>query len=169
MRTRLSLPAIPAGFLTLLLVSVPVWGDRLSQQLEAVPACLITAETSLSLQVEIAETARQKRIGVMGRTSLPASHGMLFRYTRERQPDDGFWMYQTLIPLDIAWLDRNGVIVAMNTMEPCQQQDSRNCPVYLPGQPHLEVLEMNAGYFQNHHVSVGDTFRLNPSHPNKCE
>lgn len=161
------LPALVGALLAA--VSVTVQGaDTPAQQLEPQPACLYTADEALSLTLEVATTNRQKQIGLMGRTSLPPNHGMLFVYERERRPDAGFWMYQTLLPLDIAWLDEQNVILAMATMPPCESRHSRDCPIYSPGVAHFHVLEMEAGFFESHHVRAGDRLELSPTHQTPC-
>lgn len=139
------------------------------QALPVVPACLLTEYETLPLNLELADTPEQRRIGLMGRTEMPADHGMLFRYNNQRSANDGFWMYQTLIPLDIAWLDDDSTIVAMDTMVPCLETRPARCPVYKPGAPHYQVLEVNAGYFTDNSVNVGDKLALVTSDQNPCQ
>ncbi|MFW6079183.1 MAG: DUF192 domain-containing protein [Gemmatimonadota bacterium] len=115
-----------------------------------------TAADTFPLTVEVAETDEQRGYGLMERTSLPESHGMIFRYDSPRPPDAGFYMYRTRIPLDIAFLDGDGRIVAIEGMEPCESPYPSACPRYAPGEPYTAALEVNAGYFESRGIGIGD-------------
>ena len=138
------------------------------QFLEAYDACLVTESGTIPVELEQASDALQHRFGLMERTSLPDNGGMLFIYQQDRGPRAGFWMYNTLIPLDIAWLDKDGVIVAMDTMEPCETESASQCPGWIPGVRHRNVLEMNAGFFQEHRVEIGDKLVANLNDNTAC-
>ncbi|GGC71551.1 DUF192 domain-containing protein [Marinobacter halophilus] len=120
-------------------------------------ACFVTAnDDNYSVVLEVASEDRERQRGLMGRTELGDDTGMLFTYRGERSARHGFWMFQTLIPLDIAYLDDNGVIVSIRTMAPCPSPRGRDCPNYPSGQPFWNAVEMNAGYFEAQGISVGD-------------
>jgi len=108
------------------------------------------------LDVEVAETASQRQRGLMGREHLPETRGMLFRFEREQPAGNAFWMYRTLIPLDIAYIDGEGRIVAINTMPPCESSAPQECPSYPAGAAYHAALEVNAGYFAERGIQVGD-------------
>jgi uncharacterized protein len=112
------------------------------------------------LRVEIAETDRQMRVGMQGRESLPDDRGMLFLFDEEQPADSGFWMFRTLIPLSIAFLDADGVVVALRDMEPCPRRFSLLCPRYLAGVPYTAALEVGQGVFARLGVQVGDRVTL---------
>lgn len=99
------------------------------------------------LLVEIAETENQQIRGLSGRDSLDPDSGMLFLFDGERSGQDGFWMYRTRIPLDIAFLDGDGVILGILTMAPCRELRSEDCPTYAPDVPYHSALEANGGWF----------------------
>lgn len=121
---------------------------------------LVSATDSVELRVELAEDGDQRAMGLMERTALAADAGMLFTYAEPQAADAGFWMYRTRIPLDIAFLDPAGRIVAIRAMEPCASPQPRWCPTYAPGVPYRAALEVNRGFFQRHGVAVGDRVRL---------
>lgn len=155
-----------------LMIGLPLVGMLFSGCLAALPgndslavekACLISGKKALPITIEIASNSRERSRGLMERESLPADAGMLFVYSKERDAKHGFWMYRTLIPLDIAYLDRNGIIRAIRQMQPCPAELGRNCPSYPAGVPFYLALEMNHGYFENRAFSVGDRFSLDPS------
>jgi uncharacterized protein len=110
------------------------------------------------LQVEIADTSAERQKGLMNRRSLPAKSGMVFRYAQATS--GGFWMKNTLIPLDIAFYDRRGRIVRILTMAPCRRDP---CRIYAPGVAYRSALEVNAGSFRRWNVRVGDTIAVRKS------
>ncbi len=117
---------------------------------------IVTDADTISLTVELAETDVQRGYGLMERPELPADAGMLFLYPEPQDATRGFWMYRTLIPLDVAFLDVDGRIVNIQTMQPCPSPNPRVCRIYSPGVPFRGGLEMNAGWFAAHDVEVGD-------------
>jgi hypothetical protein len=89
----------------------------------------------------------------MYRKELPEFHGMLFLFPREEMLS--FWMKNTLIPLDIIFINAAYEIVhiAQNTT-PFSEQ------LLTSGHPARFVLEVNGGFCQRHGVQVGDTVEL---------
>ncbi len=123
-------------------------------------ACFVAGSGSVPVVLEVASTPEQRQVGLMGRTELPANHGMLFEYGEEREPGNGFWMYRTLIPLDIAFLDREGTIRNIRAMVPCSASQGTNCPIYPAGVHYWSAVEMNAGFFLANGIDVGDRLVL---------
>lgn len=115
-----------------------------------------------TITVELARSAAERELGLMDRAALGAEQGMLFLYAAPRGGDAGFWMYRTHIPLDIAFIDPRGRIVALRTMTPCRSSDPGRCPVYYPNVVYQWALEVNAGYFSRHGVNLGDRVELLP-------
>lgn len=130
--------------------------------LPVVRACFISADSSVPVTLEVASAAEQRRTGLMGRTGLADSAGMLFQYREARGAEHGFWMYNTLIPLDIAYLDQSGTIVSIRTMAPCPPADGSRCPAYPAGVPFISAVEMNAGFFEQHGLDTGDRLEVDP-------
>ncbi|MFQ5746768.1 MAG: DUF192 domain-containing protein [Gemmatimonadota bacterium] len=98
--------------------------------------------------VEIADTDALRQLGLMNRDSLETDAGMLFIYPEERILS--FWMRNTRIPLDIAFIDRTGRIVNIEPME--AQTDT----THESRGPAMYALEMALGWFAAHGVGPGD-------------
>lgn len=113
------------------------------------------------LRVEVAHSAWQKERGLMHRSRMPENSGMLFVYD-EDQENSSFWMYNTLIPLSIAYIDAQGVIRNIVEMEPCPSADRGRCPFYPAGVTFRYALEVNRGYFAERGIGPGDTIRYQP-------
>lgn len=92
----------------------------------------------------------------MERPGIGEYHGMLFVYPETVEPTGSFWMYRTLIPLDIAFLDRDGVIEAILAMDPCTSPNSDLCRRYSPGVSYRGALEMRQGFFDRDGIEPGD-------------
>jgi uncharacterized membrane protein (UPF0127 family) len=106
----------------------------------------------LHVAVRIAATDDARRHGLMEVPEVPDGAGMWFSYEEDRT--GGFWMRDTLVDLDIAWVDAAGRIVSTTTMEVC---DVPACPSYEPDAAYRTALEVPAGWFGAHGVEVGDT------------
>ncbi|WP_228152740.1 DUF192 domain-containing protein [Marinobacter guineae] len=128
--------------------------------LPVIDACFVSEAGSIPIKLEVASTAEQRSKGLMGRTSMAPDAGMLFKYRKPRDADHGFWMYKTLIPLDIAYLNGEGVIGSIRHMVPCASASGAGCPSYPAGVPFINAVEMNAGFFREHRIQTGDHLYL---------
>ena len=129
-----------------------------STTLERATARIATrAGADVVLQVEVVRTRAERRKGLMYRRSLQAKSGMVFVYPQPVR--GGFWMKNTLIPLDIAFYDAAGKILRILTMTPCRTDP---CRIYEPGVAYRAALEVSAGSFRRWQVKAGDriTIRL---------
>jgi uncharacterized membrane protein (UPF0127 family) len=111
-----------------------------------------TARTSF---LAVADTEAERERGLMERTSLARDGGEVFVFGGT--VDATFWMKDTLIPLSIAFWDASGTIVDLSEMVPCTADP---CPRYGSRAPYTHALEMNAGWFADHGVTIGDTVEL---------
>lgn len=105
--------------------------------------------------VQVARSPEQRTMGLMERTFLPDSAGMLFLYERDEPANSGFWMFRTRIPLDIAFMDSTGKIVAIRQMTPCAATLATGCPSYEPGAPYRAALEVKAGILARNGITIG--------------
>ena len=114
----------------------------------------VTAATGtprVVLKVELARTQAERQQGLMNRRSLGAKAGMVFLYPEAHR--GGYWMKDTLIPLDIAFSDARGKILRIFTMQPCRRDP---CRIYDPKVAYRSALEVNAGSLRRWRVRVGD-------------
>jgi uncharacterized membrane protein (UPF0127 family) len=101
-----------------------------------------------AIQAEYAATPEALSEGLMHRSTMAADAGMLFELG---EPDiHCFWMKNTLIPLSIAFIDRDGRIIDIQDMQP------RSLDPHCPPGPITQTLEMNRGWFARAGVRVGD-------------
>lgn len=115
----------------------------------------------LALTVEIASNQKAWEKGLMGVRNLPADQGMAFVFGQ--QVADGFWMKDTLIPLDIAFADARGRIVDVQNMVPCTADP---CQIYYAAAPYSMALEARSGALTSAGVHAGDVMVLRPrAHP----
>ena len=104
---------------------------------------------NVSLRIEYALTEAQREQGLGGRETLPNDYGMLFVFPRDGYY--GFWMKDTLVPLDMFWLDDQGQVIWME-----QSVATTTYPaVFYPQSPARYVLETTAGFAQLHSIATG--------------
>lgn len=104
------------------------------------------------IEIERAVTPQQQSRGLMFRESLCNECGMLFVFGGETM--QGFWMKNTLIPLDMIWINAEKKIIGITTAVPCT---ANPCTVYNSPAPAKYVLEVNAGFAQAKGIKAGDT------------
>ena len=105
------------------------------------------------LYVEIASTPEERQKGLMFRKHLGENEGMLFVFDKEKILS--FWMKDTYIPLSIAFIDKNYVIVNIFDMKPFSLKpvvSTLKCKY---------ALEVNRGFFNRCGIEVGDKIDLN--------
>lgn len=106
---------------------------------------------SPSLLLRIARTPEQLMRGLQGVVSLPPDTGMLFIFEKSRR--HGFWMKDTPIALDLAWLTAGGAVQEIIQLNPYDET------LRLPQQPVSYAVEVPAGWFASHDTRVGDVLR----------
>jgi uncharacterized protein len=112
---------------------------------------LRTADRTLQVRIEIAETPVQQEQGLGGRRTLAPNAGMAFLWTSDVRAT--FWMKNTSIPLSIAFWGRRGRILRILDMAPCRRDP---CRVYDPQVAFRGALEVNRGAFTRWGVHRGD-------------
>jgi uncharacterized protein len=108
-----------------------------------------TVSGSHHFSIELALTPEQQEQGLMFRRSLPADAGMLFDFGESR--DASFWMRNTLIPLDMLFIDADGHVADIHERAVPLSEDPIDSKV-----PVRAVLEVNGGTVSRLGIKLGD-------------
>jgi len=136
----------------LVLVFGGVFFTRVRSAQDSEPATALIAEETFLL--EIADTTRERAQGLSNRAELADHGGMLFVF--DEVSYHGFWMKDTLIPLDIIWLDENRRVVGIT-----QNATPDSYPeVFYPDAPALFVIEVPAGTISRLGVGTDNTITI---------
>ena len=90
----------------------------------------------------LADTDARRQRGLMQVTGLGGKSGMIFTYGSDT--DEQFWMYQTVMPLSIAFFDSTGAFVSSADMAPCPGAPS-TCPSYPAAGKYRDAIEVPQG------------------------
>jgi hypothetical protein len=116
------------------------------------PLIVQTVSGDRHLMVEVADSARERSRGLMFRPMLEDAHGMLFDFGKPQRVS--FWMKNTLIPLDLIFIDESGEITHIHP----QARPHDETAIPSKGEI-LAVLEINGGLARQLEIQVGDTVR----------
>ena len=144
----------PLAFLFALALFVACGGSGSSPELETMVFSGDGGQR-VELKVEIADTPQAMQRGLMFRDSLPEDQGMLFDLGYESQA--ALWMKDTSIPLSVAFISADGVILNIQDMQPFSEELHRS------PQPYSFAVEVNQGWFERHGVGEGTSVQLPPS------
>jgi uncharacterized membrane protein (UPF0127 family) len=106
--------------------------------------------------VEVVDTPESRQQGLMYREQLDENKGMFFIFDGEGNYP--FWMKNTLIPLDIIWINSKGEIVDVKEAEPCE---SEPCPIFYHAGSAKYVLEINKGVSSELGIEIGKIVKSN--------
>jgi uncharacterized protein len=145
------------AWLALLLAGACACASRPAPEPAAVPAPRVIVETAggarLPVLVELARNDEERTRGLMNRRELGPEAGMLFLFA-ETEPR-AFWMKNTLIPLDMLFIDDGGRVVGL-----VERAEPLTTTPRDPGVPSRYVLEVNGGWAARHGVRPGDRVRF---------
>jgi hypothetical protein len=103
------------------------------------------------IHAEVANDEAARSHGLMGRKELAGNDGMLFVFA---EPGTyAMWMKNTVIPLSVAFIDANGVILNIEEMKPLTETTHASA-----GQAQF-ALEMSGGWFARKRINPGDQIR----------
>ncbi len=143
--------AIINSVLIILLLTAALRADKTSE-----PQSTVTLPNGVAYKVEIAATDADRIKGLMFRENLPDDRGMLFIF--DGVEFHAFHMKNTLIPLDIIWLNREfEIIYFVENVPPCRREP---CESYMPFAKASYVLELNANTITRQKLQIGDKLRV---------
>ena len=131
-----------------LLVLGACGGKGRIESLPGVKVVLGSGASALTIEAKVAATPEARSEGLMGVKSLPAGRGMLFVFREPVQVK--FYMKDTLIPLDIAFISQ-GRILQIESMVPCKVE---HCPLTVPKVTYEMALEVAAGTFADAEIAL---------------
>ncbi len=99
------------------------------------------------IEAEVAANDQNRQLGLMNRKSMAQQRGMLFVFPQANT--HCMWMRNTLLPLSVAFLDEDGVIINIEDMQP--QTENNHCA----RRPARYALEMNLGWFAQRGLKPG--------------
>lgn len=105
---------------------------------------------NMDITVEIADTPRLKRQGLMFRTHLREKNGMIFLFDKPQKTN--FWMKNVNFPLDLVFIYKNKIVKIYNKLPTCK---NKPCPIYPSGVLTDYALELNGGFCQKYGIQVG--------------
>lgn len=108
--------------------------------------------------VEIADSPDTRAQGLMFRPSMAPDRGMLFLFPESG--DHAFWMKNTLISLDMIWLDQFGTILHLEANVPICTRKDDGCPRYQSPHKSLQILELNAGMANKLDLAIGSQLMI---------
>lgn len=121
-----------------------------NNQLEKILVEIVNTPFSL----ELASTASERRTGLMCRTEIGSREGMLFIFEEEEYRS--FWMKNTLVPLDIIFLDSNGIIINIHKHTQILNENI----YYRSESPSKFVIELNGGTTDEIKLKKGDSINI---------
>jgi len=112
------------------------------------------------INVEIADTNEKRMQGLSNKTNLANKEGMLFIF-EDKDISPFFWMKEMNFPIDIIWINDSKIVqVDKNIPAPEAQTLESELTLYKPAQPIDYVLEVNAGFSDQHDINVGTDIDL---------
>ncbi|WP_323019771.1 DUF192 domain-containing protein [Pararhodobacter sp.] len=137
-----------AGVIALVMMAVPALASECRED----RVQLRSAQGTAAFTVEIADTDAERAQGLMHVPSMPRFNGMLFVFDRPQRAV--FWMENTLIPLDMLFIDEQGVVQSVH--ENAVPMD--RTPID-GGEGIRYVLEINGGMAARLHLAPGAELR----------
>lgn len=107
-----------------------------------------------AFKAKLAITPLEQAKGLMFLKTMPENEGMIFVYKKPQAVS--YWMKNTYIPLDIAFINSEGVLLQIKQMYPLSEE-----PVPSASSDVLYCLEMNQGWFAKNKIKSGDKLDIN--------
>ncbi|HVC08361.1 MAG TPA: DUF192 domain-containing protein [Elusimicrobiota bacterium] len=150
--------------LTLAFLSAAAWGSAaMARKAQHLKKTALYFPNGRKIMVAVADTPKEREIGLMFRKTLPKRYGMLFVFPQK----DGmeFWMKNTWTSLDIVYIGVDKQITAIHSRVKAstpKTTDDQVARVWGVGQ---YVLELPAGTAKREHFKIGQKMRFKASIP----
>jgi len=110
----------------------------------------------ITIPVEVAKTDVQRRNGLSKRDGLPEGEGMFFEFA-QKDVKPPFWMKDMKFAIDILWINDDEIVQIDKNVQPPEAGIADDKLIfYVPDQPIDYVLEVSAGFVEEHNIEVGD-------------
>ena len=103
----------------------------------------------IKIDLEIADNEYERQLGLMNRKSMEENQGMLFIFQHERM--QSFWMRNTLIPLDMMFVNKENKIITIH-----KNTKTLSAQSYPSTGPAIYVVEVIGGFTDKYKIVVGD-------------
>jgi len=111
--------------------------------------------SGVTVKAEVADNPLKRIEGLMSKKTLPDNEGMLFIFDDENY--HGIWMMNMTFSIDILWINKDlKIIDIVEGAQPCKI----NCPIYLPNEKALYVLEVNSGFVSKNKLQTGNSIGI---------
>lgn len=111
---------------------------------------VVKIDNKHAFRTYLADTSQKQQLGLMYQKNLPPNSAMLFTFANSTYQQ--FWMKNTLIPLDIIFINNNKIVDIEHNAKPCNQE---TCPTYNSEKPANQVLEINGGLSKKLNINIG--------------
>ncbi|MBI4425919.1 MAG: DUF192 domain-containing protein [Elusimicrobia bacterium] len=147
-----------SALLKAVLLSAALAASHVAGPQQGLPKLPLTFPNGKTIQVDLAATPAAREIGLMHRRALPRDYGMLFAFPGEQELQ--FWMKNTLVDLDMVFLDKEGAITALHPRVPRSRVDAPEETLARRSGRGQYVLELPAGAAGRHKLRVGQRLRF---------
>lgn len=106
------------------------------------------------ITAEVADTKSSRELGLSGRTKMKEHDGMLFIFDSPGRY--GFWMKDMLFPLDIIWINQNGIVVEIERSATPESYPK----TFMNTSPANYILEVNAGVAEKQGIFIGSRVKI---------
>lgn len=109
---------------------------------------------SVTYSLEVAKTPAELEKGLMNRTSLAENSGMIFDLSGFESPATAMWMKDTLIPLDMLFVDKEGMVYWVY-----ENAEPNSTTTIIAPYPAHAVIELNGGEIAKNGLQMGDVVK----------
>lgn len=137
----------------------------LPQTVPAAKKTTLTFPDGKTIKIDVVDTPMTREIGLMCVTRMPRTYGMLFVFPQDMQL--GFWMKNTLVPLDILWIGPDKKITVIHEKLRASTVDTPDEQIATAGGRGQYVLELASGEASRRGLKAGDQLKFTAAIPEK--